>query len=265
MKSENDEAGAESSGSSSPPSTNNDTSSFTSSASSATSIETFTAGNISQSICQMLTVDNDTVMDDAEDSKLASAGNVAIQNSRTRRSARKTAETSSTTPPVHSIEVQEGQSSEDSEDDTKSTRGPARTPGDYTLCKTLLPTTYHRWVECRNCDEHFVQGDAYLTRIACPRCERHSKLYGYYWPKTDKEGKYDSEERVLDHRTIHRFIDPEEERMERKGRKTLADVVREREVSLRRLESEEVEREMERKLRGSPRRADGRRKLRSTM
>ncbi|KAF2481745.1 hypothetical protein BDY17DRAFT_325262 [Neohortaea acidophila] len=260
VKSENDEA---SSGSSSPPSTNNDTSSFTSSASSATSIDTFTAGNISQSICQMLTVD------DVEDSKHTVVESTDVQSSalherRTRRSARKPAETSAT-PPIHSIEVQEGHSSTDSEDDTKSTRGPARTPGDYTLCKTLLPTTYHRWVECRNCDEHFVQGDAYLTRIGCPRCERHSKLYGYYWPKTDKEGKYDGEERVLDHRTIHRFIDPEEERVERKGRKTLADVVREREVSLKRLESEEVEREMERKLRGSPRRADGRRKLRSTM
>jgi len=36
------------------------------------------------------------------------------------------------------------------------------------------------------------------------------------WPKTDKEGKNDPEERVLDHRTIHRFIRPSEERNIRK-------------------------------------------------
>ena len=32
------------------------------------------------------------------------------------------------------------------------------------------------------------------------------------WPKTDKEGRDDKEDRVLDHRTVHRFIRPEEER-----------------------------------------------------
>ena len=36
------------------------------------------------------------------------------------------------------------------------------------------------------------------------------------WPKTDKEGKDDKEERVLDHRTVHRFIRPDEERSIRK-------------------------------------------------
>jgi histone-lysine N-methyltransferase SUV420H len=36
------------------------------------------------------------------------------------------------------------------------------------------------------------------------------------WPKTDKEGKDDKEERVLDHRTIHRFVPPSEERTIRK-------------------------------------------------
>jgi histone-lysine N-methyltransferase SUV420H len=58
--------------------------------------------------------------------------------------------------------------------------------------------------------------DAYFTRSSCPRCERHSKLFGYQWPKTDKEGKYDSEERVTDHRTVHRFIRPDEEKAIRK-------------------------------------------------
>ena len=61
-----------------------------------------------------------------------------------------------------------------------------------------------------------MQQNAYFTRSSCPRCERHSKLYGYMWPKTDKEGRDDKEERVLDHRTVHRFIRPEEERSIRK-------------------------------------------------
>lgn len=43
-------------------------------------------------------------------------------------------------------------------------------------------------------------------------------MYGYIWPKTDKEGKSDKEERVLDHRTIHRFLDHYDERKAR-GRK----------------------------------------------
>ncbi|KAK1004427.1 histone lysine methyltransferase Set9 [Friedmanniomyces endolithicus] len=140
------------------------------------------------------------------------------------------------------------------------TRGPARTPGDYHLCRALLTTPYHRWVECRNCDQHFVQADAYLTRIACPRCERHSKLYGYYWPKTDREGKGDREERVRDHRTIHRFIEPGEERGERKGRRGLGvgvGVGREGSASARESGSARVESEDVvvggRRLRGSPR------------
>ena len=44
-------------------------------------------------------------------------------------------------------------------------------------------------------------------------------LYGYQWPKTQKEGKNDKEERIMDHRTIHRFLHYEEEARVR-GRKT---------------------------------------------
>ena len=188
---------------------------------------------------------------------------------RGRRSARTVIETSGSSAPkeaqtVNSIESNATPGDAESDDDEE--RGPVRTPGDYTLCKALLATTYHRWIECRNCDEYFVQPDSYLTRIACPRCERHSKLYGYYWPKTDKEGKNDPEERVLDHRTVHRFIDAEEERMERKGRKTLADVIKERELSARQEseETEPVDKRLER-LRNSPRRSESRRKLRTTL
>lgn len=116
---------------------------------------------------------------------------------------------------------------------------PRRRPGDYTLTPRLLPDTYSRWIECRNCDEHFVQSNAYQTRMNCPRCERHSKLYGYAWPKTDREGRNDKEERILDHRMVHRFVDPEEERSTKKGRRTLTNLLLERERSLR--ESEEAE------------------------
>ncbi|EPE32704.1 SET [Glarea lozoyensis ATCC 20868] len=87
-----------------------------------------------------------------------------------------------------------------------------RVPGDYVLTPTLLAQPASAWINCSICEEPFVQENAYFTRSSCPRCERHSKLYGYMWPKTDKEGRDDSEERVLDHRTVHRFIRPEEER-----------------------------------------------------
>ena len=266
------EEAPESTGSSSP-SSHNDNFSATSQTSSMTSLESFAAGNIAFSICQMLTTDDEeegqeaTLITTAEvnavdameiDENTPTESRATRGRQHQRKSARKEAP-ATTTPPVQSIETAErDQSSEDEEK-----RGEARTQGDYTLCRALLSTPYHRWVECRNCDEFFVQGDAYLTRIACPRCERHSKLYGYYWPKTDKEGKFDKEERVLDHRTIHRFIDPEEERSEPKGRKTLAEVVKERELSSRQ-ESEESD-GVEKRLRNSPRRSESRRKMRMTM
>ncbi len=91
-----------------------------------------------------------------------------------------------------------------------------RYPGDYVLTGKLLSLPESKWINCTICEEPFVQEDAYFTRSSCPRCERHSKLYGYMWPKTDKQGRNDTEERVLDHRTVHRFIAPEEERISRK-------------------------------------------------
>lgn len=94
-----------------------------------------------------------------------------------------------------------------------------RVPGDYTKTPKLLAQRYDRWVDCHTCSSWFVQSDSYLTRIECPRCERHSKLYGFRWPKTDKEGRHDKEKRVMDHRTVHRFISSEaESRVQRRGR-----------------------------------------------
>ena len=91
-----------------------------------------------------------------------------------------------------------------------------RKPGDYIRTALLLGDPTARWVTCRTCDEVWVQANGYQTRKECPRCERHSKLYGYQWPKTDKAGKNDDEERVMDHRTVHRFLPPDEEKEEKK-------------------------------------------------
>jgi [histone H4]-N-methyl-L-lysine20 N-methyltransferase len=116
-----------------------------------------------------------------------------------------------------------------------------RIPGDYILTPKLIAQPHDRWVRCRTCSSCFIQGNGYQTRRECPRCERHSKLYGFSWPKTDpdprrlaeKKGKGsaekggrkgrsgkgswqvgggDPEERVMDHRLVHRFVFPEEEK-----------------------------------------------------
>ncbi|KAH8696016.1 SET domain protein [Talaromyces proteolyticus] len=94
-----------------------------------------------------------------------------------------------------------------------------RSPGDYTKTAKLLAQRYDRWVDCQTCPCWFLQQNAYQTRKECPRCERHSKLYGFRWPKTDPEGSSDDEERVMDHRTVHRFLSTEEElKVDRKTR-----------------------------------------------
>lgn len=99
---------------------------------------------------------------------------------------------------------------------TPPTRPPThRKPGDYQLTPRLLSEPDMAWVRCMNCSTAFVQQNAYYTRSSCPRCERHSKLYGYIWPKTQPEGPWDKEKRVLDHRTIHRFLALDDELMVR--------------------------------------------------
>lgn len=242
--------------STSPSSRATDSASNGSLASSATSLSVFTAGNIAQDICSMLTQDvggssqgKSTTTTNNPHHKPESSGPAPeikteepSSGQQTPRRGRRTTRSSARFPPrdrslapIHSIEVatedpikpepttltSPSHSSSSSSETSDPLRGTPRVPGDYHLTRALLATAYHRWVQCRNCDMHFVQTEAYQTRIACPRCERHSKLYGFYWPKTDREGKYDPEERILDPRSIHRFIDPEEERCERKGRKTV--------------------------------------------
>lgn len=98
---------------------------------------------------------------------------------------------------------------------TKSRRPTHRQPGDYELTPRLLSEPDMAWVRCMICSTAFVQQNAYYTRSSCPRCERHSKLYGFVWPKTQREGPRDKEERILDHRTIHRFLALDDELMVR--------------------------------------------------
>ncbi|CRG90520.1 histone-lysine N-methyltransferase SUV420H [Talaromyces islandicus] len=101
-----------------------------------------------------------------------------------------------------------------------------RTPGDYTKTARLLAQRYDRWVECQTCPSWFLQENAYQTRKECPRCERHSKLYGFRWPKTDPDGPDDDEERVMDHRTVHRFLSNDQEaKVDRKTRGVIHGVV----------------------------------------
>ncbi|KAM0270132.1 hypothetical protein ACHAPA_003647 [Fusarium lateritium] len=86
-----------------------------------------------------------------------------------------------------------------------------RVPGDYNRTLLLLSEPEMGWLDCKTCHEDFVQQNAYAKRKECPRCERHSKLYGYIWPKTEKAGPHDKEQRILDHRIINRFLDPDDE------------------------------------------------------
>ena len=85
-----------------------------------------------------------------------------------------------------------------------------RKPGDYIRTRALLVVRQARWVDCGTCDIPWVEIQEH-TRVECPRCERHSKIYGYRWPKTVKRGENDAE-RVTDHRLINRTLKYHEEK-----------------------------------------------------
>ncbi|KAK8136870.1 Histone-lysine N-methyltransferase SET9 [Apiospora sp. TS-2023a] len=127
-------------------------------------------------------------------------------------------------PQVEAIPIEETET-ETSAADTSS----HRVPGDYTLTPKLLHGN-SAWINCTICSSAFVQQEATFTRSECPRCERHSKLYGFRWPKTVREGKHDKEERILDHREVCRFLHPEEEAKIR-GRKYPYSAKRQSEVA----------------------------------
>jgi hypothetical protein len=63
-------------------------------------------------------------------------------------------------------------------------------------------------------------------------------LYGYVWPKTTPDDTDDEEERELDHRRVHRFLDPVEEARAR-GKEVAPHLVRSKERE-RRWEEERV-------------------------
>ncbi|KAJ6164094.1 Histone-lysine N-methyltransferase set9 [Penicillium chermesinum] len=138
----------------------------------------------------------------------------------------------------------------------------ARVPGDYTKTSRLLAQKYDRWVDCQTCETWFVQCNSYQTRRECPRCERHSKLYGYQWPQTDMDS--DGEERIMDHRIIHRFLSPESEaRVSRRDRGVSFGVTPTPELSDARTETESSDAvDSRRNTRASRRRT---RELRMTM
>lgn len=81
-----------------------------------------------------------------------------------------------------------------------------RVPGDYLTDKSLLAKPAAKKLKCHSCQGMFVQENAYEPHADCPRCERHSKLHGFPWPKSEREGEHDKEIRYLDHRAINRTI-----------------------------------------------------------
>ena len=109
---------------------------------------------------------------------------------------------------------QEESSDEDSDSDSGERM--ERTPGDYIRTKLLLPVPSSLWCDCMTCHNTWVQSSDEMKR-ECPRCERHSKLYGFRWPKTEKK-KGDTEERITDHRLINRALS-HKERKELGGRR----------------------------------------------
>jgi [histone H4]-N-methyl-L-lysine20 N-methyltransferase len=81
-----------------------------------------------------------------------------------------------------------------------------RFPGDYVANKGLLAKPHTAWMTCEQCAERWIQENAYEPRINCPRCERHSKLYGFGWPKTERAGPQDKEIQITDHREVDRIV-----------------------------------------------------------
>jgi hypothetical protein len=86
----------------------------------------------------------------------------------------------------------------------------SRYPKDYETSDKLLTTPHHRWADCRTCEKDFLAYETF-TKRECPRCERHSKLYGYAWPKTDREDRFDKEQRVWNIPAAKRYIPKRED------------------------------------------------------
>lgn len=109
-----------------------------------------------------------------------------------------------------SIEVEQSQPDSESTTPRKYERRTFRDPtpparlrkqGDYLLTTALVSKPNTAWVQCTVCVSDYV-GSTLSPSAICPRCERHCKLYGYVWPKTDKQGPKDKEERNLLYSTM---------------------------------------------------------------
>nr|OQO20886.1 hypothetical protein B0A51_11348 [Rachicladosporium sp. CCFEE 5018] len=219
--------------------------------------EGFSKGSILSDMVNMYTTDTPPVEDEDMPDATMKAGTATAARGRfpQRRPVRGLHATESLTPSLEASGYRNALHhtpadtlpSPPDEETARPKRGPPRVQHDHINPALLLTTPLHRFVTCRNCDQDFLQSDGtrYEMRIACPRCERHSKLYGFYWPKCEREGKWDNEERVLDHRTIHRFLprgegsDSEEEGQESEEEvgKKQGRVARLRETDRRRSES----------------------------
>jgi histone-lysine N-methyltransferase SUV420H len=106
-------------------------------------------------------------------------------------------------PKILALATEDNSISRASTTETEAT-GLLRIPGDYLKDPALFVKSYAAQRICQNkpCGSTFVQSDSHSIKLFCPRCERHSTLYGWAWPKTEREGKWDTEERVHYGRTI---------------------------------------------------------------
>ena len=66
-----------------------------------------------------------------------------------------------------------------------------RVPGDYINFFDSSSVS----ITCTDCNEVFIHNDRWYVPRSCRRCDRHSKIYGFVWPKTAKR-KGDTEVRA---------------------------------------------------------------------
>ena len=142
---------------------------------------------------------------------------------------------------------------EESEDEPQE-RIP-RKPGDYTRTRALLAVPNSRWTDCLTCNSTWVQSSK-DTRRECPRCERHSIVYGFQWPKTDSKPG-DTEVRIFDHRLVNRFLSANEKKAlgGRRGRGLTKPADGEGSIDFS--EESEVDDDGTRKLRSTQARSEG--------
>lgn len=94
-----------------------------------------------------------------------------------------------------------------------------RFPGDYRTTGFLLPLPTSIWIECPVCVEQFVQPNPESPRLCCPRCDRHSKLYGLIWPKTLEWDGRTMVERARDWKSVIEAAKSDEGAISRKSQR----------------------------------------------